>query len=378
MIEFRIVHVAPFYHPVIGGVEGVVKRIAEYLAYRDNEVHVLTYNRLRIGGVGSLSREETISNVHVVRLKPSIAWGHGAYSSELPEALRKLKPDVVHVHVWRHPHLFQVARLKDRVGFKTVLHGHAPFHKLSQLGLVTWLYHKTADRLMKGSLRRYDAVVTLTQHEKNVFTKRLGVRGVRVVTIPNGIDEGLIDSARNTSKPNSSVLYLGRISKSKNVTLLVRAMEHVEKEGAGLKLLMAGPDECLASTLRSYARKHGVNLDYLGVVSEKQKIHLYSRCSVFAHPAVYEPFGITLLEAQAFGKPCVITGDGGQLYAAPPNKTSLHADPNPRSLGEAIASLLSDEELYNKLSANAKKHAFQHSWSKILPKFDEVYGRICA
>ena len=36
----RIVHVAPFYHLVIGGVEEVVRRIAEYMASRGNEVYV--------------------------------------------------------------------------------------------------------------------------------------------------------------------------------------------------------------------------------------------------------------------------------------------------------------------------------------------------
>jgi len=43
----RIVHVAPFYTPVIGGVEEVVRKIAEYTASRGYETHVVTYNRLR-------------------------------------------------------------------------------------------------------------------------------------------------------------------------------------------------------------------------------------------------------------------------------------------------------------------------------------------
>jgi len=68
----RIVHVAPFYTPVIGGVEEVVKRIAEHTASRGYETHVVTYNRLRNSGVGSLPREEEINGVHVIRLKPNL------------------------------------------------------------------------------------------------------------------------------------------------------------------------------------------------------------------------------------------------------------------------------------------------------------------
>ena len=68
----KIVHVAPFYHPVVGGVEDVAKHIAEHMAGRGHEVHVVTYNRLGVGGIGSLPREEVINGVKVFRLKPAI------------------------------------------------------------------------------------------------------------------------------------------------------------------------------------------------------------------------------------------------------------------------------------------------------------------
>jgi hypothetical protein len=38
-------------------VEEVVRRVAEYMVGRGHEVYVVTYNRLRRGGRGSLPRE---------------------------------------------------------------------------------------------------------------------------------------------------------------------------------------------------------------------------------------------------------------------------------------------------------------------------------
>ena len=84
---------------------------------------MVTYNRLRHGGHNTLPREEEINDVHVIRLKPDLTWSHGTYSSELPQAIKALKPDIVHVHVWRHPHVFQVAKLRKIMKFKAVLHG---------------------------------------------------------------------------------------------------------------------------------------------------------------------------------------------------------------------------------------------------------------
>jgi len=370
----RIVHIAPFYHPVIGGVEEVVKKLAEYMAQRGNETHILTYNRLRNNGIGSLPKEETINNVHVVRLNPNVTWSYGTYSTELTQTLRRLKPDLVHVHVWRHPHVFQAAKLKGQIDFKAVLHAHAPFLKFSQLGIGTWLYHKTIDRLRKKTLHTYDITIALTPHEKSILTSKLGVPHEKVEVIPNGIDDELANSSRHKANSDLTVLYLGRISRQKNVRLLVEAMRHVRVKRAAVKLVMAGPDEGFAATLKRNANMGILDFRYSGVVSENEKLELYRECSVFANPAIYEPFGITLLEAQAFGKPCVITGAGGQEYATQPGKTSLHAKPYPEDFGNAISMLLNNEALYKRLSVNAREWASKHSWSKILPTYNAIYS----
>jgi glycosyltransferase involved in cell wall biosynthesis len=363
---------------VVGGVEEVVKHIAEYMVSRSHDVHVVTYNRLRRGDVGSLPREEVINGVRVIRLRPRITWSHGTYSTELARMLERLQPDLVHVHVWRHPHIFQVAKLKKKLKFKAVIHTHAPFHKLNQLGLITWLYHKAVDKIGGGVLREYDAVVALTPHEKNLLVGKLGVKPEKITIIPNGINDEISNINIDVEeRKDPMVLYVGRVSRSKNVDLLVKAMRILAKKMVA-KLVLAGPDEDLVAKLERYSMKYGIDFHYMGQVSELKKYELYSECTLFAHPAIYEPFGITLLEAQAFGKPCVITGIGGQLYVAPSGMTSLYAVPNPKDFGEKIATLLMNERLYKELSGNAKKWALQHLWLKILPKYDKLYDQLCA
>ncbi|MEZ0346065.1 MAG: glycosyltransferase family 4 protein [Infirmifilum sp.] len=365
----RIVQVAPFYSPVIGGVEEVVRRVAEYMVDRGHEVYVVTYNRLRIGGTGSLPREEEINGVRVIRVKPNLTWSHGTYSSELPETIKRLKPDVVHVHVWRHPHVFQVVRLREELGFKAILSPHAPFHRLSQLGAVIWLYHRVVDAMGRGALKRYDAIAALTPQEKDILTRRLGVDEDKVVIIPNGIEDEFVKSVENGGpKDMEMVLYVGRISKSKNIGLLIKVAKHLNPR---FRVVLAGPDEGLIKKLT--AKTRGARIEYRGTVVGKEKASLYSSAGVYVNPALYEAFGIALLEAQAAGVPCVITGNGGQIYAAPPGKTSLYAKPNPKDMAEKIMQLLADQELYRELSKNAREWARQHTWSKILPMYEELY-----
>ena len=370
----RIVHVAPFYYPVIGGVEGVVKRIAEHMAERGHEVYVITYNRLRRGGLNALSREEVVNGIHVIRLKPDFIWAHGSYSSELPRVIKSIKPDLVHVHVWRHPHVFQIAKLKRVMRLKAILHGHAPFHKISQLGTITWIYHRLADLFGRGYLRMYDLYVALTPYEAKRVTD-IGLDGIKVIVVPNGIseDDCMVDPA---VKKERQVLYLGRISMSKNLDLLIKAMSYVAKDVSKVELVLAGPDEGLVGDLLRYAKKKGVKAKYLGEVYEKQKHRLYLESSVYALPSLYEPFGITLLEAGIHATPSVITGEGGQLYAAPPNKASLWAKPNPKNYAKAIAMLLTDRKLREKLGQQARKWAKMHTWNRILPKYEKLYEKL--
>ncbi|MGC9113336.1 hypothetical protein [Acidilobus sp.] len=56
----RIVHMVHSYWPIVGGVEKVMRRVAEGIAPRGHKIHVVTYNRLRPEGVSPLLREETI------------------------------------------------------------------------------------------------------------------------------------------------------------------------------------------------------------------------------------------------------------------------------------------------------------------------------
>ncbi len=86
------------------------------------------------------------------------------------------------------------------------------------------------------------------------------------------------------------------------------------------------------------------------MVNEEQKHELYLRSRVYALPSTYEPFGITLLEAGIHATPSTITGNGGQLHAAPPEKASLWTEPKPEKYAKTITQLLTDDELWKRLS----------------------------
>jgi len=372
----KLVHVSPFYHPVIGGVEEVVKRIAEYMAKKSWEVYVVTYNRLRKGSIGLLPKEEEINGVHIIRLKPTFTWSHGSYSTELLESLAKLKPDIIHVHVWRHPHVFQVAKFKKRLGFKAILHPHAPFYTLDQVGMLAKTYYLLVDTLLNQTMNEYDKLLALTPIEKHLIKSTLKIPDEKIVIMPPGLDENLLKLGekhiKNWQFP-TIVVDIARINKEKMHILLIKALRHINVViRKNIKLVLAGPDEGYLKHLIHYALKYNIELTYLGTVSPDMKRNLLKQGYIMAHPSPYEGFGLSLIEAQAFGTPCVITGYGGQIYAAPPTITSVHVDPNPKSFAEAIEMLIKNRSLYRKLSGNAKVWVKKFAWSNILMGYEKL------
>lgn len=371
----RIVHVAPFYAPVVGGVEEVVKRVAEYMVSRGHEVFVVTYNRLRGGGAGTLSRHEVINGVHVIRVKPDFAWSFGTYSSELPEVVRELRPDVVHVHVWRHPHVFQIAKLRKLMKFKAVLHGHAPFHTVRQIGFTIWPYHRSVDLIFKRRLNLYDTYIALTPYERDIVVRRLNLLSDKVMVIPNGINPPRNQYHVSENDRWNKILYLGRISREKNLPLLVKSMRYIIKTIRDAELVLVGPDEGLMKWIYGYAKSRGLTrvIRYLGPIYGDEKYRIYAGSAIFALPSLYEAFGITLLEAGIVGTPSVITGEGGQLYVAPPGKASILTEPDSEEYAKAIVMILSDKKVWKKLGEGAKKNAERYVWERILPMYKKLY-----
>ena len=374
----KIAHVTPFYYPVIGGVENVVEKVAEFMVSRGHDVYVITYNRLRKGGERSLPWHEIINNVQVIRVKPDFTWSHGTYSSEISKVLTELRPDIVHVHVWRHPHVFQIAKLRKKSNFKAILQPHGPFHTLQQLGTITWFYHKIVDSVpyFRYIMRDYEKIVALTHIEQEILQRKFHIQSDKITIIPNFVTDDFIVEAKRYLNRNREpvVLYLGRLCKEKNVNLLIQVARQLSSEAPDVKIVIAGPAESRKYEMLLNTMK---NVVYVGPVYDiAEKVRLYTKAKVFISTSIYESFLTALLEAQACGSPCVITGFGGQLCAAPPNISSLWAPPDAVKFTRTILSLMKDEGLYFKLKEGGLKWAKLHQESKILPMYELMYNSI--
>jgi len=111
-----------------------------------------------------------------------------------------------------------------------------------------------------------------------------------------------------------------------------------------------------------------------GAVPEPELDPLYRNASAFVYPALYEGFGLPILEAMARGVP-VITSNTSSLPEVAA-EAALGVDPGSvREIAAAIETLLADPVLQEKLATRGRARAERFSWDETARQTLQVYEK---
>jgi len=182
----------------------------------------------------------------------------------------------------------------------------------------------------------------------------------------------------NPRKPQ--ILALARPDPKKNIMTLVKAFGECRplRELANLTLIMGNREtiddmsSTSASVLTSVLKLID-KYDMYGQVAypkhHKQSdvpdiYRLAARTKgVFINPAFIEPFGLTLIEAAAYGLPMVATKNGGpvDIHKVLDNGLLVHPH-NQQDISDALLKLVSDKQLWTRCHKNGLKNIHLFSW----------------
>jgi glycosyltransferase involved in cell wall biosynthesis len=117
---------------------------------------------------------------------------------------------------------------------------------------------------------------------------------------------------------------------------------------------------------------------FTGFLEERSLKFLYRCADVCAVPSLYEPFGITALEAMAARTPVVVSDTGGLAEIVEHDKTGVKVYPdNSDSLAWGISKVLLDSGYAEWIKSNAyKKVVDVYNWRGIAAKTKALYERI--
>jgi glycosyltransferase involved in cell wall biosynthesis len=230
-------------------------------------------------------------------------------SKVLFQALKDLKPDLVHASLTLSPLDFVLPEICEELGVPLVATFHPPFshkHRNLSSGTQQFMY-----QLYAPFLANYDAVIIFCEAQKELL-HRLGVPLDRLIIIPNGVDVQKYSpgSSRFRDEIGASrvFVYQGRIAVEKNVESLLKAWRQAAMPD-DCKLVLVGDGSLLTSLMPAYGPEH--NILWMGnILDEQRRIDILRGSDVFILPSFVEGLSLSLLEAMGCGVACMATDVG--------------------------------------------------------------------
>lgn len=234
--------------------------------------------------------------------------------------------------------------------------------------------------LEKICVLRADNVIAVNENISKYLVE-IGCAPHKILRIPvfidtyvGDIDLAGIEKARRALDINDRHLvlaYIGRISKEKNLKILIKAFLDLEMPiRKNLKLLIVGEGEQL-NELKSSVHLSDEVL-FLGHRTDIGQI--LSLSDVFVLPSLTEGFPLSLLEAMSFGKAIIASNIPAIKEILDDEKEAILFDPrSSEKLKKAVLRFYDDSSLRKKFGENAKKKASQYNIDGVYPRILQVY-----
>ncbi|MGD9566694.1 MAG: glycosyltransferase family 4 protein [Methanothrix sp.] len=236
------------------------------------------------------------------------------------------------------------------------------------------IFGKGVERM---TIRLADKIIPVSERVREDLID-MGVRGDRMVVVPNGVDLRKIDGVREEEKVYDLV-YAGRLSEHKRVDLHLNAVSIAKEEIPHIKCCIIGDGPEMGG-LRRLVKELGIEegVDFMGFLEREEDLIAGMKSSrIFVLPSTREGFGMSVLEANACGLP-VVTVRSDMNAASDLVEDGLNGfvcGPTSEEMAEAILELLKGER-YLSLSESSRRVAEKYDWSLVTDAMERAYEEI--
>jgi len=193
----------------------------------------------------------------------------------------------------------------------------------------------------------------------------------KIIIISNFVDTNLFKPL-NCEKKNKSLLFIGRLTKIKNIINVIEALKDIND--FELDIIGQGPEK---ENLIKKAKELSVKLNFLGTIPNENLPEIINQYQLFILPSFSEGNPKTLLEAMSCGIPCIGTNVKGINNILNHKKNGYLCNTSPNSIKEAIMELYHNKGLRKIISENARNYILKNcSLSSIANKEYAFYRQI--
>ncbi|MEY2539846.1 MAG: hypothetical protein QOG67_3586 [Verrucomicrobiota bacterium] len=228
-------------------------------------------------------------------------------------------------------------------------------------------------RFMHWFYGQLDTVFVNSEEYRQSWVSR-GLDPGKIKILPRGLDTELFHPARRdpafwekfgSTNGKVRLLYVGRISKEKNLDLLASAYRQLRDEGLPVELLLVGHgpySKTLAEALPDAI--------FTGYLKGNQLATAYASSDVFAFPSTTDTFGNVIIEAQASGVPVIVSDAGGPKELVEDQRNGIITKSfDVEDFTRAVRALVVDPKLREEMGNRARESVINRTWPDAFRKF---------
>jgi glycosyltransferase involved in cell wall biosynthesis len=206
----------------------------------------------------------------------------------------------------------------------------------------------------------------------------LGFPAENIVIVSNAVNTKTYAPSAESVQHSPLIGHLGRLKKYKSVDHLLRAFQIVLKDIPDAHIVIVG-DGDYRSGLEALAHELGIasRVEFTGYLSQAEKVRHLNRMSVAVNCSAKEGWGLTVIEANACGVPVVASDVPGLRDSVVDGKTGLlYEFGNIEELAQRITLVLRDENLRNKMRADALEWGRSFNWEESANRMIQFLERV--
>ncbi len=219
-----------------------------------------------------------------------------------------------------------------------------PFSRKWFLYLLSFISYKYADNIMLSA-----------KSMKNFVASKFKIDTSKIIVCQNVIDTDAFHIKKNITASRNRVLFVGRLSKEKNVDLLIRSCKRAK---IGLSVVGDGPEK---DSLIQLADRLSADVDFTGIVPNNLIPDIINEFRIFALVSNYEGNPKALIEAMACGRAVIGTRVRGIEDVIIERENGILCDLTEESLTEALSFLKNSLENAVKLGKRARSTVLKHN-----------------
>lgn len=306
MIIMRILHL--LVSGGIGGIEILIKNIIQN-SKEDNRVCFLLDEGLIYDEMKNQYAENVVFSLKSINFLDKIKKIKEYCINEKIELIilhhQGIKPNLIYAILYKNLH---------KANVKFVMYVHSSYDQYYN-PYKNFLIRKIYKKLIFKTIDISDLIVYISNKVKQTFNKAFNIDLKNEAVVYNGINQKFLRDIkkREYDNQNINIIFVGRLSKEKGVSLLIEAFTSVLNicNNIKLKLRIIG-DGNQREELERYTKEKNISkyVEFLG--RKEEFIEYLDNSDIFVYPSICEEgFGISVVEAMARGCIPITFNKGG-------------------------------------------------------------------